>query len=63
MTSAGASEVAYYFIVKDTDLKKAIHAVHGEFFQKGSRLNIQHYDLGVITDHIKIEIPCLENLC
>jgi len=40
MTSAGASEVAYYFIVKDTDLEKAILAVHDEFFKKGSRLNI-----------------------
>jgi len=31
MTSAGASEVAYYFIVRDQDLEKAIHAVHDEF--------------------------------
>jgi aspartate kinase/aspartokinase/homoserine dehydrogenase 1 len=32
MTSAGASEVAYYFIVKDSDLDIAIRAVHDEFF-------------------------------
>jgi aspartokinase/homoserine dehydrogenase 1 len=32
MISAGASEVAYYFIVDRKDLEKAVNAVHGEFF-------------------------------
>ena len=32
MISSGASEVAYYFIVKDKDVKRAIHAIHDEFF-------------------------------
>lgn len=32
MTSSGASEVAFYFIVKDKDLRKTIHAVHDNFF-------------------------------
>jgi len=33
MTSAGASEVAYYFIVKDSCLDRAICAVHKELFE------------------------------
>lgn len=32
MISSGASEVAYYFIVKSHDVRKAINAVHQEFF-------------------------------
>jgi aspartate kinase len=32
MASAGASPVACYFIVKRTDLERAVHAVHDEFF-------------------------------
>ena len=28
MISAGASEVAYYFIVKENDLEQAIKAIH-----------------------------------
>lgn len=32
MISSGASEVAYYFIVKDKDVKRAIYAIHDEFF-------------------------------
>lgn len=35
--SSGASEVAYYFIVKDKDVKRAIHAIHSEFFEKEAR--------------------------
>lgn len=33
MMSSGASEVAYYFIVKDNDLNKAVNAIHQEFFK------------------------------
>ncbi len=33
MISAGASEVAYYFIVRDRDLETAVKAIHGEFFE------------------------------
>jgi aspartate kinase len=33
MISSGASEVAYYFIVKEDHLKKAINAIHKEFFK------------------------------
>lgn len=32
MISSGASEVAYYFIVKDRDVRRAILAIHDEFF-------------------------------
>lgn len=32
MTSAGASEFAYYFIVKEKELKTAVNAVHKDFF-------------------------------
>ncbi len=32
MFSAGASDVAYYFIAKSIDLTNAILAVHGEIF-------------------------------
>jgi aspartate kinase len=32
MISAGASKVAYYFIVKDKDIDKTVKAVHSEFF-------------------------------
>ncbi len=32
MFAAGASEVAYYFIVEQSDMRKAIHAVHERFF-------------------------------
>ena len=32
MISSGASEVAYYFIVRKADLERAIRAVHHEFF-------------------------------
>ncbi|MCP2596308.1 aspartate kinase, partial [Candidatus Aminicenantes bacterium AC-335-G13] len=32
MISSGASEVAYYFVVKEKDLKKAVIAIHDEFF-------------------------------
>lgn len=35
MFVAGASEVAYYFIVEGYDMKKAILAVHEEFFGNG----------------------------
>lgn len=34
--SAGASRVAYYFIVNRRDLPSAVRAVHGAFFQGGS---------------------------
>lgn len=34
MISSGASEVAYYFIVKENDVEKTIKAVHREFFEK-----------------------------
>jgi aspartate kinase len=34
MISAGASEVAYYFIIKRKDLSKAIHAIHEEYLEK-----------------------------
>jgi aspartate kinase len=34
MISAGASDVAYYFIVDRKDLEKAINAVHSEFYGK-----------------------------
>ncbi len=33
MISAGASEVAIYFIIDQKDRKKAIKAIHGEFFK------------------------------
>ena len=33
MISSGASEVAYYFIVKEDDVERAIKAVHREFFE------------------------------
>jgi aspartokinase len=32
MMSGGASEVAYYFIIKEEPLEKVINAVHSEFF-------------------------------
>ena len=32
MISSGASEVAYYFIIKDDDVEKTIKAIHNEFF-------------------------------
>jgi aspartate kinase len=32
MISAGASKVAYYFIIPRKDLKKTIHAIHEEYF-------------------------------
>jgi len=32
MISFGASEVAYYFIIKDDDVEKTINAIHSEFF-------------------------------
>lgn len=32
MISSGASEVAYYFVVKICDVRKAVNAIHGEFF-------------------------------
>ena len=32
MISAGASEVAYYFIVMEKDLEKAVNAIHNDFF-------------------------------
>jgi aspartokinase len=32
MISSGASEVAYYFIIKDDDVEKTINAIHSEFF-------------------------------
>ncbi len=32
MISFGASEVAYYFIIKDDDVEKTINAIHREFF-------------------------------
>ena len=32
MISAGASTVAYYFIVHEKDLKKSVRAIHSEFF-------------------------------
>ena len=33
MFSAGASDVAYYFIVQQDDMKTAIQAVHRSFFE------------------------------
>jgi len=36
MFSAGASEVAYYFIVKTEDMEPAIQAVHRTFFEKSA---------------------------
>ena len=33
MTSSGASEVAYYFIIRKPDLEAAVKAVHREFFK------------------------------
>lgn len=32
MSSSGASDVAYYFIIKDYDVEKTINAIHNEFF-------------------------------
>jgi len=32
MISMGASEVASYFIIKETDIEKVINAIHNEFF-------------------------------
>ena len=32
MISAGASKVAYYFIIPRRDLKKTVHAIHEEYF-------------------------------
>ena len=32
MISMGASEVASYFIIKETDIEKVINAIHDEFF-------------------------------
>jgi len=34
MISAGASKVAYYFIIPKRDLKKTINAIHKEYFSK-----------------------------
>ncbi len=34
MISAGASDVAYYFIVNERDLEIAIHAIHNNFFNE-----------------------------
>jgi aspartate kinase len=33
MSSSGASDVAYYFIIKDNDVEKTINAIHSEFFR------------------------------
>ena len=33
MSSSGASDVAYYFIIKDDDVEKTINAIHSEFFR------------------------------
>jgi len=32
MISSGASRVAFYFLIKETELKKAVKAIHDEFF-------------------------------
>ena len=32
MISSGASEVAYYFIIKEDDVENTINAIHQEFF-------------------------------
>lgn len=34
MISSGASDVAYYFIIKNSDLKKSIKAIHYTFFKE-----------------------------
>ena len=34
MISCGASEVAYYFIVQENDLEKAIKTIYREFFEE-----------------------------
>lgn len=34
MMSGGASDVAYYFLVKENNLEKVIDAVHSDFFEK-----------------------------
>jgi aspartate kinase len=41
MISAGASEVANYFLVRENDLTEAINAVHNEFFGESSISEIQ----------------------
>ncbi|MFX1536236.1 MAG: hypothetical protein ACFFDI_18630 [Promethearchaeota archaeon] len=33
MISAGASTVAYYFIINEKDTEKAIEAIHNRFFE------------------------------
>lgn len=38
MISSGASEVAYYFIVKQDDVELAIKAIHKEFFANGDTI-------------------------
>ena len=35
MISAGASEVAYYFIVRQEEVLRAVRAIHREFFERG----------------------------
>ena len=37
--SFGTSEVAYYFIVLENDLEKAIKAIHREFFEEVQKIN------------------------
>ncbi|MFX0060716.1 MAG: aspartate kinase [Candidatus Hermodarchaeota archaeon] len=39
MISAGASEVAYYFIIKEVDLEPAINAIHSKFFAENLPIN------------------------
>ncbi len=34
MISFGASEVAYYFIIQENDVERAINAIHKEFFEE-----------------------------
>lgn len=42
MISAGASEVATYFIVRDTDLVEAVRAIHNRFFNDQGAVNTTH---------------------
>ncbi|MBY8996253.1 MAG: aspartate kinase [Candidatus Thorarchaeota archaeon] len=43
MFAAGASEVAYYFIVEQSEMKTAIQAVHEKFFGAGSIARLSRY--------------------
>ena len=46
MISAGASQVSYYFLVKEQNLEKAIKGIHSEIFSKKIYTTYKDYQHG-----------------